>query len=141
MAPSSTRSERSTSIVKSTCPGVSKTLTWCPRHTHEVAAAVMVMPCSCSCCIQSITAAPSWPHHHKCDRCNRDLACDGGLARIDVRHNADVAHMRQRKPPLLPATCFLCRYSVPPGPSRIHESERAPTGRTRPDSIMSLLTL
>ncbi len=59
-APSRTRRERSTSIVKSTCPGVSMMLIRCPRQKHVVAAEVMVMPLSCSCSIQSIVAVPSW---------------------------------------------------------------------------------
>ena len=58
-APSSTRRLRSTSMVKSTCPGVSMMLIWVSRQKQVVAAAVMVMPRSCSCSIQSITAVPS----------------------------------------------------------------------------------
>jgi hypothetical protein len=64
--PSKTRSERSTSTVKSTCPGVSMMLILCsglsyfvPRQKQLVAAEVMVMPRSCSCSIQSIVAVPS----------------------------------------------------------------------------------
>ena len=59
-APSRTRSERSTSAVKSTCPGVSMMLIWWSFHQQVVAADVIVMPRSCSCSIQSMTAAPSW---------------------------------------------------------------------------------
>ena len=59
-APSSTRRDRSTSTVKSTCPGVSMMLMSWPFHDVFVAADVMVMPRSCSCSIQSIVAAPSW---------------------------------------------------------------------------------
>ena len=59
-APSSTRSERSTSAVKSTWPGVSMMLMRCSRQKQVVAADVMVMPRSCSCSIQSMTAVPSW---------------------------------------------------------------------------------
>ncbi len=68
-APSSTRSERSTSAVKSTCPGVSMMLMRClmPFHgpqeafqAQEMAAAVIVMPRSRSCSIQSVTVVPSW---------------------------------------------------------------------------------
>ena len=59
-APSSTRSERSTSTVKSTWPGVSMMLMLWSFHTQVVAADVIVMPRSCSCSIQSMTAAPSW---------------------------------------------------------------------------------
>ena len=59
-APSSTRSERSTSTVKSTWPGVSMMLIWVPSQKQVVAADVIVMPRSCSCSIQSIVAAPSW---------------------------------------------------------------------------------
>ena len=66
-APSSTRRERSTSIVKSTCPGVSMMLIrWSgncasiPRQNVVVAAEVSVIPRSCSCSIQSMVAAPSW---------------------------------------------------------------------------------
>ncbi len=62
-APSSTRKERSTSIVKSTWPGVSMMLMRCstPERVQKqvVAADVMVMPRSCSCSIQSIVAVPS----------------------------------------------------------------------------------
>ena len=66
-APSRTRSERSTSTVKSTWPGVSMMLILCfglvllaePDQKHEVAAEVIVIPRSCSCSIQSIVAAPS----------------------------------------------------------------------------------
>ena len=59
-APSRTRRERSTSTVKSTCPGVSRMLMRWSRQNAVVAAEVMVMPRSCSCSIQSMTAAPSW---------------------------------------------------------------------------------
>ncbi len=59
-APSSTRSERSTSTVKSTWPGVSMMLMRWSAHWQVVAADVMVMPRSCSCSIQSMVAAPSW---------------------------------------------------------------------------------
>ena len=59
-APSRTRSERSTSTVKSTWPGVSMMLIRWPSHWQVVAADVIVMPRSCSCSIQSIVAAPSW---------------------------------------------------------------------------------
>ena len=55
-AESSTRRQRSTSMVKSTCPGVSRMLMRCsgkelsiPFQKQVVAAAVMVMPRSCSC--------------------------------------------------------------------------------------------
>ena len=73
MAPSSTRSERSTSAVKSTWPGVSMMLTrwlmfsnslkmsfsgFC-NQAQVVAAEVMVMPRSRSCSIQSVTVVPS----------------------------------------------------------------------------------
>jgi hypothetical protein len=58
--PSSTRSERSTSMVKSTWPGVSMMLRRLPFQKAVVAAEVMVIPRSCSCSIQSIVAAPSW---------------------------------------------------------------------------------
>ena len=59
-APSRTRSERSTSTVKSTWPGVSMMLIVWSRHMQVVAADVIVMPRSCSWTIQSMTAAPSW---------------------------------------------------------------------------------
>ena len=59
-APSSTRSERSTSTVKSTWPGVSMMLMRWSAHSQVVAADVIVMPRSCSCSIQSMVAAPSW---------------------------------------------------------------------------------
>ena len=62
-APSSTRSDRSTSIVKSTWPGVSmmliRWLTPLKFQKQVVAADVIVMPRSCSCTIQSMVAVPS----------------------------------------------------------------------------------
>ncbi len=59
-APSRTRSERSTSTVKSTWPGVSMMLMRWSRQNVVVAAEVMVMPRSCSWAMWSMTAAPSW---------------------------------------------------------------------------------
>ena len=59
-APSRTRSERSTSTVKSTWPGVSMMLIVWSFHSQVVAAEVIVMPRSCSWAIQSMVAAPSW---------------------------------------------------------------------------------
>ena len=58
-APSKTLKDRSTSIVKSTCPGVS--ITWISQFSHwqVVTAEVIVIPRSCSSVIQSITASPS----------------------------------------------------------------------------------
>ena len=65
-APSKTLRDLSTSIVKSTCPGVSIIFILCwskllsiPCQKQVVAAEVMVIPLSCSCSIQSIVAAPS----------------------------------------------------------------------------------
>mmetsp|Transcript_7219 Transcript_7219/g.16485 ORF Transcript_7219/g.16485 Transcript_7219/m.16485 type:complete len:226 (-) Transcript_7219:220-897(-) len=58
-APSSTRRARSTSSVKSTCPGVSMMLMRWSFHAHVVAADVIVIPRSCSCSIQSMVAPPS----------------------------------------------------------------------------------
>ena len=58
-APSSTRSERSTSAVKSTCPGVSMIVIWWSRQKQVVAAEPIVMPRSCSWTMKSIVAAPS----------------------------------------------------------------------------------
>jgi hypothetical protein len=58
-APSSTRSDRSTSTVKSTWPGVSMMLIWWPFQNVVVAAEVMVIPRLCSSSIQSMVAAPS----------------------------------------------------------------------------------
>jgi len=73
-APSSTRMERSTSMVKSTWPGVSMMLMRCcgklpsiPFQKQVVAAEVMVMPRSRSCSIQSMIAAPS---------CTSPILCD-----------------------------------------------------------------
>ena len=59
MAPSSTRSDRSTSMVKSTWPGVSMILILWSCQWHVVAAEVMVIPRSCSWTIQSMVAVPS----------------------------------------------------------------------------------
>jgi hypothetical protein len=61
-APSSTRSERSTSTVKSTWPGVSMMLIWWSFQKQVVAADVIVMPRSCSCSIQSMVARRRGPH-------------------------------------------------------------------------------
>ncbi len=55
-APSRTRSERSTSTVKSTWPGVSMMLTFLPYHSTVVAAEVMVIPRSFSSSMWSMVA-------------------------------------------------------------------------------------
>ncbi len=67
-APSSTRRLRSTSAVKSTWPGVSIMLIWISRHSHVVAAEVIVIPRSCSCSIQSMVAVPSCTSPSLCVR-------------------------------------------------------------------------
>ncbi len=59
-APSSTRSDRSTSAVKSTWPGVSMRVRRWPAHVQVTAAAKMVMPRSRSCGSKSVTVVPSW---------------------------------------------------------------------------------
>src|ERR1700687_5416201 len=59
-APSRTRRLRSTSTVKSTCPGVSMMLIAWSRHWAVVAADVIVIPRSFSWTIQSMVEAPSW---------------------------------------------------------------------------------
>ena len=66
-APSSTRKRRSTSMVKSTWPGVSMMLRRLSCQKVVVAAEVIVMPRSCSCSIQSMVAAPS---------CTSPILCD-----------------------------------------------------------------
>ena len=58
-APSKTFKDLSTSIVKSTWPGVSMMLTLWSFQKQVVAAEVIVIPLSCSCSIQSMVAAPS----------------------------------------------------------------------------------
>ncbi len=61
-APSSTRSDRSTSMVKSTCPGVSMMLMWWSFQLQWVAALVIVMPRSFSSSMESMVApTPSLP--------------------------------------------------------------------------------
>lgn len=59
-APSSTRSERSTSSAKSTWPGVSIRLIRWPSQAQLTAAAKMVMPRSRSWGSKSVTVVPSW---------------------------------------------------------------------------------
>ena len=49
IAPSSTRRLRLTSMVKSTWPGVSIRLIWCPFHSVETAALWIVIPRLRSC--------------------------------------------------------------------------------------------
>ncbi len=67
-APSSTRRLRSTSTVKSTWPGVSMMFTQWSRQVQVVAAAVIVIPRSRSCSIQSIWVAPSSTSPGLCTR-------------------------------------------------------------------------
>jgi hypothetical protein len=59
-APSSTRSERSTSMVKSTCPGVSISWMRWPCQSQVTAAARIVMPLRCSIGCESVRVVPSW---------------------------------------------------------------------------------
>ena len=66
-APSSTRMDRSTSIVKSTWPGVSTIWIRWPCHGHCVTAAEMVIPCSCSSGMVSMCDAPSWTSPILCE--------------------------------------------------------------------------
>ena len=62
MAPSSTRRARSTSMVKSTWPGVSMMLMRCSFQSTWVAAEEMVMPRSRSSSMESMVApTPSLP--------------------------------------------------------------------------------
>ena len=62
MAPSRTLKDLSTSIVKSTWPGVSMTLISCPFHITFVAAEAMVIPLSLSSSMESMVApTPSLP--------------------------------------------------------------------------------
>ena len=62
MAPSSTFRARSTSMVKSTWPGVSMMLTWWSFHMVKVAALWMVIPRSRSSSMESMVApTPSLP--------------------------------------------------------------------------------
>ena len=65
-APSSTRRLRSTSAVKSTCPGVSIRLMRWSAQNSVVAALVIVIPRSCSSAIQSMAARPSWTSPMRC---------------------------------------------------------------------------
>src|SRR5208337_1069538 len=95
-APSRTRSDRSTSTVKSTWPGVSMMLTryFLSKRSQlaVVAALVMVMPRSRSCSIQSMVAVPSSTDPilgHT--RVIQDALGRCGLAGIDVRHDPDIA--------------------------------------------------
>ena len=97
-APSSTRSERSTSMVKSTWPGVSMMLRRLPFQKVVVAADVIVMPRSCSCSIQSIVAAPSCtsPILWRLAGVIEDALGRRRLAGIDVGHDAEVAIVLDR---------------------------------------------
>ncbi len=92
-APSSTRRLRSTSTVKSTWPGVSMMLTRWSRQKQVVAAAVMVMPRSCSCCHPVHDRGPVVDLAHPMGDAGveQDALGSRGLARIDVRHDPDVS--------------------------------------------------
>ena len=59
-APSSTRSDRFTSMLKSMWPGVSTTLICVPCQNTVVAALLIVMPRARSCGSKSIVVLPSW---------------------------------------------------------------------------------
>ncbi|SDC54805.1 hypothetical protein SAMN05216505_102538 [Streptomyces prasinopilosus] len=65
-APSRTRSERSTSSAKSTCPGVSIRLIRCPSQVRLTAAAKTVTPRSRSCGSKSVTVEPPWTSPRWC---------------------------------------------------------------------------
>ena len=92
-APSSTRRLRSTSIVKSTWPGVSIRWISCLLQAQVVAAAVMVMPRSAPAAIQSIwdCAVVDLADLVDLARVVQEPLGDGRLARIDVGDDADVA--------------------------------------------------
>ena len=92
-APSSTRSDRSTSMVKSTWPGVSMMLMRWLFQMQVVAAEVIVMPRSCSCAMWSMVggAVVDLTDLVALPRVVQDALGRGRLAGIDVRHDADVA--------------------------------------------------
>ena len=93
IAPSSTRSERSTSTVKSTWPGVSMMLMRWSFHSAVVAAEVIVMPRSCSCSIQSIDGGALVDLADLVGAAGvvEDALGRRRLAGVDVRHDPDVA--------------------------------------------------
>ena len=66
------------------------------RQKQVVEAAVMVMPRSCSCSIQSIVAVPSCDLAHLVGhaRVEQDALGGRGLPRVDVRHDPDVPGLR-----------------------------------------------
>ena len=99
IAPSSTRSERSTSTVKSTWPGVSMMLIRWSSHSQVVAADVIVMPRSCSCSIQSIVGGALVDLAHLVGAAGviEDALGRRGLAGVDVGHDPDVAGLLERE--------------------------------------------
>ena len=89
-APSHAWSERDTSYVKSTCPGVSMRLSSCPFHETRTACALIVMPRSRSRSIES----SSWARMSRADDRLGDLEDAVGerrLAVVDVRDDREVA--------------------------------------------------
>jgi hypothetical protein len=98
-APSSTRRERSTSTVKSTCPGVSMMLIRYPFQWAVVAADVMVMPRSLllshpvhrSCAVMYFTYFVNTALYKK------DTFRRRGFTGIDVGHDTNVSRFFQGK--------------------------------------------
>ena len=68
-------------------------------QAQEMAAAVIVMPRSRSCSIQSVTVVPSWtsPILWTAPGVEEDALGRRRLARVDVRGDADVARPLQRE--------------------------------------------
>ena len=97
-APSSTRSDRSTSTVKSTWPGVSMMLIQVSRHLQVVAAlgdgdaALLLLDHP----VHDRGALVDLADLVGAARVVEDALGRGGLARVDVGHDPDVAYARER---------------------------------------------
>ena len=89
-APSHACSERETSYVKSTCPGVSIRFSWWPFHVTRTACALIVIPRSRSRSIESSSCSRISPLRDGVGQLE-DAVGERRLAVVDVRDDREVA--------------------------------------------------
>ena len=99
--------------MKSTWPGVSIRLTTWPFHANVVAAAVIEMPRSCSCAIQSVTvdAVVDFADPRRHARVEEDALGRRRLARVDMGHDPDVSGPVQRDRAAIDRACVAMMRS------------------------------
>jgi len=113
-------------MVKSTWPGVSMMLIRCSRQKQVVAAAVMVMPRSCSCLHPVHGRGPfvDLANLVRDTRVIEDALGGRGLPRINVRHDPDVPGLRYGELTTHDCECLSDAQAIyPPAKCRVRDRQ------------------